>query len=72
MPSPMKQLSPAHSRIGWIGTGVMGGMFAATFLAIFFVPVFFVLLRKLSRRKAQPETNVTQPTIPNLPLKDQS
>ncbi|MEW6544270.1 MAG: multidrug efflux RND transporter permease subunit [Nitrospirota bacterium] len=33
-----------------IGTGVFGGMLAATFLAIFFVPLFFVLIRKLSRR----------------------
>lgn len=31
-----------------IGTGVFGGMLAATFLAIFFVPLFFVLIRKLS------------------------
>jgi multidrug efflux pump subunit AcrB len=28
-----------------IGTGVVGGMLAATILAIFFVPVFFVLVR---------------------------
>ncbi|HEX9742005.1 MAG TPA: multidrug efflux RND transporter permease subunit [Nitrospiraceae bacterium] len=35
-----------------IGTGVFGGMLAATFLAIFFVPLFFVLVRKLSRRAA--------------------
>jgi multidrug efflux pump len=27
-----------------VGTGVMGGMMAATFLAIFFVPMFFKLL----------------------------
>jgi multidrug efflux pump subunit AcrB len=27
-----------------VGTGVMGGMMAATFLAIFFVPLFFKLL----------------------------
>jgi len=33
-----------------IGTGVFGGMLAATFLAIFFVPLFFVLVRKLSHR----------------------
>jgi HAE1 family hydrophobic/amphiphilic exporter-1/multidrug efflux pump len=35
-----------------IGTGVFGGMLAATFLAIFFVPLFFVLARKLTRRRA--------------------
>ena len=37
-----------------IGTGVFGGMLAATFLAIFFVPLFFVLIRKWSRRGAGP------------------
>jgi len=30
-----------------IGTGVFGGMFSATVLAIFFVPVFFVVVRRL-------------------------
>ncbi len=30
-----------------IGTGVIGGMLAATFLAIFLVPVFFVVVRKI-------------------------
>ena len=28
-----------------VGTGVMGGMLTATLLAIFFVPVFFVVVR---------------------------
>ncbi|MCC6695997.1 MAG: multidrug efflux RND transporter permease subunit [Candidatus Hydrogenedentes bacterium] len=31
-----------------IGTGVMGGMLAATFLAIVFVPLFFVVIQKIS------------------------
>ena len=31
-----------------IGTGVIGGMLAATFLAIFFVPLFYVLVMKLT------------------------
>lgn len=30
-----------------IGTGVLGGMLAATFLAIFFIPLFFLYLAKL-------------------------
>ncbi|MEC4890992.1 MAG: multidrug efflux RND transporter permease subunit [Nitrospira sp.] len=34
-----------------IGTGVLGGMLAATFLAIFFVPLFYVLIRTLSTRR---------------------
>jgi multidrug efflux pump subunit AcrB len=33
-----------------IGTGVLGGITTATVLAVFFVPVFFVLLGR--RRKA--------------------
>ena len=30
-----------------VGTGVMGGMIAATILAIFFVPVFFIVVHRL-------------------------
>ncbi|WP_406872941.1 efflux RND transporter permease subunit [Aminobacter sp. P9b] len=33
-----------------IGTGVLGGMISATVLAVFFVPVFFVAVMKLTRR----------------------
>jgi len=33
-----------------IGTGVMGGMISATVLAVFFVPVFFIFVMKLSER----------------------
>jgi multidrug efflux pump len=35
-----------------IGTGVIGGMLSATFLAIFFVPLFFVVVRGLFPAKA--------------------
>ena len=35
-----------------IGTGVLGGMLTATFLAIFFVPLFFVTVRKIGERWA--------------------
>jgi HAE1 family hydrophobic/amphiphilic exporter-1 len=31
-----------------LGTAVFGGMIAATFLAVFFVPVFYVLMQRLS------------------------
>jgi multidrug efflux pump subunit AcrB len=34
-----------------IGTAVVGGMLSATFLAIFFVPLFYVLVMRLSQRK---------------------
>jgi multidrug efflux pump len=40
-----------------VGTGVMGGMLAATFLAIFFVPFFFKLImgRKMSEPRSTDE-----------------
>jgi len=40
-----------------VGTGVMGGMLAATFLAIFFVPLFFKLItdRKLAEKRSTAE-----------------
>ncbi|HEY4664896.1 MAG TPA: efflux RND transporter permease subunit [Comamonas sp.] len=37
-----------------IGTGVLGGMITGTVLAVFFVPVFFVVVRTLFKGKAQP------------------
>ena len=43
-----------------IGTGVLGGMLAATFLAIFFVPLFYVLIRKLTGRIAVPSHQSAQ------------
>jgi len=33
-----------------IGIGVLGGMLAATVLGVFFVPSFFVIIRKISKR----------------------
>lgn len=56
----------AASRIS-IGTGVFGGMLAATFLAIFFVPLFFVLIGRLTRRAKRPAAEVEQ-TGRNDPL----
>jgi HAE1 family hydrophobic/amphiphilic exporter-1/multidrug efflux pump len=43
-----------------IGTGVLGGMLAATFLAIFFVPLFYVLIRRLTGRPVVPSHPVQQ------------
>ncbi|MBB2495344.1 efflux RND transporter permease subunit [Aquipseudomonas ullengensis] len=39
-----------------IGTGVLGGMFSATLLGIFLVPLFFVLVRRLASKTATPTT----------------
>ncbi|HEY4138507.1 MAG TPA: efflux RND transporter permease subunit, partial [Casimicrobiaceae bacterium] len=40
-----------------VGTGVLGGMLAATFLAIFFVPLFFRVIedRKLTEKRSRDE-----------------
>src|SRR5437762_7871681 len=38
-----------------VGTGVMGGMLAATFLAIFFVPFFFKMM--MERRFGEPRSS---------------
>jgi HAE1 family hydrophobic/amphiphilic exporter-1/multidrug efflux pump len=40
-----------------VGTGVMGGMLAATFLAIFFVPLFFRVIteRRVSEKRTRDE-----------------
>ncbi|HEX7046121.1 MAG TPA: multidrug efflux RND transporter permease subunit [Gammaproteobacteria bacterium] len=43
-----------------VGTGVMGGMLAATFLAIFFVPLFFRLIMDF-RTKRAPQRIALQP-----------
>jgi multidrug efflux pump len=43
-----------------IGTGVVGGMLAATFIAIFFVPMFFRLLTR-ERREPAPATSEPRP-----------
>jgi multidrug efflux pump len=44
----------AASRVA-IGTAVVGGMVTATVLAVFFVPVFFVVVLRLFRVKSKPK-----------------
>jgi hydrophobe/amphiphile efflux-1 (HAE1) family protein len=34
-----------------IGTGVVGGMLSGTFLGLFFIPLFFVVIRRLTTRR---------------------
>jgi len=46
-----------------IGTGVLGGMLAATFLAIFFVPLFYVVTRRLTQRRASGKSAPETPAI---------
>src|SRR2546423_4499577 len=43
-----------------VGTGVMGGMLAATFLAIFFVPMFFKLLATRRLRESRSTDELRQ------------
>lgn len=45
LPLALASGAGANSRIA-IGTSVIGGMLAATLLAIFFIPLFFVLVRR--------------------------
>ena len=40
-----------------VGTGIIGGMLGSTFIATFFVPLFFVLVMKFSKGKIQNEKN---------------
>ena len=44
-----------------IGTGVLGGMLSATVLAIFFIPLFFVVVLRFfaSKRQAPVQGTVT-------------
>jgi len=56
LPLALSSGAGAGARIS-AGTGVMGGMLAATFLAIFFVPTFFKLLtdRHLTEKRSSAE-----------------
>ncbi len=38
-----------------IGTGVLGGMMSSTFLGIFFIPIFFVVVERLFMKKGESE-----------------
>jgi multidrug efflux pump len=49
-----------------VGTGVIGGMLAATFLAIFLVPVFFVVVRRVFA--AHPRADLNQDDKPAKPI----
>ncbi len=48
-----------------VGTGVIGGMLASTFLAVFYVPVFFVVV--LRRFKVKPVTMKVEETPADTP-----
>jgi multidrug efflux pump len=56
LPLAVSSGAGANSRIA-IGTGIIGGTITATLLAIFFVPLFYVLVRRMFSRK----TTVAKP-----------
>jgi len=49
-----------------IGTGVFAGMLFATSIGIFFIPLFFRIIRGLAegRKKAPPPRGVMAPSLP--------
>ena len=57
MPLAISTGAGANSRIS-IGTGVVGGTLTATALAIFLVPLFFVLVRKLFKDRSHAATEI--------------
>jgi HAE1 family hydrophobic/amphiphilic exporter-1 len=47
-----------------LGTAVFGGMLAATVLAVFFVPVFYVVMQRLSDLRRRPAASKAPATVP--------
>ncbi|WP_160105789.1 efflux RND transporter permease subunit [Pseudomonas izuensis] len=45
-----------------IGTGVIGGMLAATVIAIFFIPLFYYLVERMFAKKDEPQQSVQTPS----------
>ena len=52
--------APAPASRHSLGTGVIGGMLAATFIATFFIPLFFRWIAGLRRKGEQHGTEVSQ------------
>lgn len=61
-----------------IGTGVIGGMLGATLIAIFFIPLFFLLLERLGERpghfrgKEPPDDATSAASTGDLPAKEEN
>ena len=45
-----------------IGTAVVGGMIAATVMSVTFTPAFYVVMKRLGKRDADPEKKTAPPT----------
>ena len=50
-----------------LGTSVIGGMLAATFVSIFLIPVLFYVVAKISRKKGPKPTSVPSAEDANVP-----
>lgn len=46
-----------------LGTAVFGGMIAATVLAVFFVPVFYVLMQRIGEFRRRPQPAGREPSV---------
>jgi len=44
-----------------IGTSVLGGMVTGTFLAVFFIPLFYFVISRLIERKRHGRTEAAEP-----------
>jgi len=66
---------PGANSLRAIGTGVIGGILASTFIAVFFVPLFFWILESFSERfggkdKAQAAPAAGASSAPHAPRED--
>jgi multidrug efflux pump len=53
-----------------IGTGVIGGMLGATLIAVFFIPLFFLLLERRSEQSLQADGTVQEVPKEEYPGKE--
>jgi hydrophobe/amphiphile efflux-1 (HAE1) family protein len=54
---------PGSASRNAIGTGVIGGMLCATFLATFLIPMFFVVIGKWMGRRGEPARDAVAPAL---------
>jgi multidrug efflux pump len=64
LPLALSTGAGAKSRVS-IGTGIVGGTLTATILAVFFVPLFFVLIGKLFANKQPIKAPAVEGSMPN-------
>lgn len=57
----------AASRIA-VGTGVLGGMIAATVLGIFLIPLLYLMVRRIGRRE---DEKPAEPVPPYGPVRNE-